>query len=191
MLKQMISAMCMFFALTIITGVVYPLAITGFAQILMPFQANGSIVMKNGESVGSQLIGQNFSSPAYFHGRPSVAGKDGYDATSSGGSNLGPTNAQLIDNIKERANVVRLENNLPTDAVVPIDLVTASGSGLDSNISPTAAYLQIGRIAKERGITTDILRKLVEDNIKGRQLGIFGEMRVNVLELNLMLNNLK
>lgn len=191
MLRQIVTAVGMLVVLTLLTGIIYPLAMTGVAQALFPPQANGSIVTRNGVPVGSTLIGQSFSSPAYFHGRPSAAGQDGYDAAGSGGSNLGPTNKKLIDTVTDNLKKVREENGLATDAGVPADLVLASGSGLDPHISPAAAYLQAERVARERGLETSAVRQLVDGSIEGRQWGIFGEPRVNVLKLNLDLDAIK
>lgn len=191
MWKQIVSTIRMLLILTVLTGVGYPLVMTGISQAFMPFQANGSLVVKDGKPIGSSLIGQNFTSPAYFHGRPSAAGQDGYDATSSGGSNLGPTNKQLVDNVKERANNIRSENGLSTDAAIPADLVTASGSGLDPDISPDGAYIQAERVAKARGLTVASVRALIDSHVKGRQWSLFGEARVNVLKLNLALDTLQ
>jgi len=191
MLRQIGSAFGMLVVFTLLTGIVYPLAMTGAAQVLFPNQANGSILTRNGVQVGSKLIGQNFSSPAYLHGRPSAAGQDGYDATSSGGSNLGPTNQKLMDMVTDNIKKVREENNLADDARVPSDLVLASGSGLDPHISVEAAYAQVERIARERNVSAQEVQKLIEQHVEGRQWGIFGELRVNVLELNLALDTLK
>ncbi|WP_434564412.1 potassium-transporting ATPase subunit KdpC [Thermoanaerobacterium thermosaccharolyticum] len=177
--------------LTLITGLIYPLATTSIAQLIFPYQANGSILYKNGKAVGSKLIGQQFSDPKYFHGRPSAAGKNGYDATSSSGSNLGPTNKLLKETAEKLAIQLRNENNLPAYAAVPSDLITSSASGLDPDISIEAALIQIPRIAKARGISEAKLKKLVNDHIIRRQLGILGEPRVNVLDLNIALDNLK
>lgn len=191
MFRQIVSSVAMLAVLTIVTGFVYPLAMTGLAQAMFPDQANGSVIVQNGVTVGSKLIGQNFTNPAYFHGRPSAAGKDGYDAASSSGSNLGPTNQKLMDTVADNVKKVREENDLPADAAVPSDLVLASGSGLDPHISPAAAYAQIERIAKERSVAVSDVRQLVDRQVDGRQWGIFGEPRVNVLELNLALDALK
>jgi K+-transporting ATPase ATPase C chain len=191
MWKQIISAISMLLVMTFLTGLVYPLTMTGLAQTLMPFRANGSIAVKDGQPVGSLLIGQNFTSAGYFHGRPSAAGQDGYDAAGSGGSNLGPTNKQLVDNVRERVSKIRSENGLSSDYSVPADLVTASGSGLDSDISPTSAYLQAERVAKTRSLAVDVVHKLIDSQVKPRQGGLLGEPRVNVLELNLALDALK
>lgn len=177
--------------LTILTGLIYPLVTTGVAQIIFPKQSNGSIITKNGKAIGSKLIGQEFKNPKYFQGRPSAAGKNGYDASSSAGSNLGPTNKTLINEASKRAAEIRKENGLPANAKVPSDLITASASGLDPDISPEAAYFQIPRIAKLRGISESKLRDLVKSHVTGRQFGILGEPRVNVLELNLALDKLK
>jgi K+-transporting ATPase ATPase C chain len=190
MWKQIARAAIILIAMTIIVGVTYPLAVTGLSQLVFPRQANGSLVQNNGETVGSALIGQNFTAPGYFHGRPSAAGK-GYDPTASGGSNLGPTSRELIKAVKDRVKQVRQENNLPDSAPVPADLVTASGSGLDPDISPQAALLQVTRVARARKIPEDTVRNLVKGHITGRQFGFLGEPRVNVLELNLALDRLK
>ncbi len=181
----------MIVVLTVVTGWIYPLAMTGLAQAVFPNQANGSVMMRNGEPVGSKLIGQNFTSPGYFHSRPSAAGKDGYDGTGSSGSNLGPTNQKLMETAADNVKKVREENGLSVDAPVPADLVLASGSGLDPHISPQAAYIQIERIATERNLAVSEVRQLVERHIEGRQWGFLGEPRINVLELNLALDELK
>ena len=181
----------MLIVFTIITGLAYPLAMTGLAQALFPFQANGSIITHDGKPIGSALIGQNFTSAGYFQGRPSAAGTDGYDATSSGGSNLGPTSKKLVDTVADNIKKVREDNKLDEQKPVPADLVLASGSGLDPDISPAAAYVQIERVASERGLSVSEVNNLVEQHIKGRQFGIFGEPRINVLELNLALDALK
>lgn len=191
MFREIKRAAGMVVILSVVTGLLYPLAMTGIAQVLFPFQANGSIIAKNGAPIGSELIGQNFSSPGYFHSRPSVAGQDGYDAASSSGSNLGPTNKKFIDGVADNLKKVREENGLPASAPVPSDLVMASGSGLDPHISPDAAYIQVERIAKERGLSADKVRQLVERQVEARQLGLLGEPRVNTLKLNLALDELK
>jgi len=185
------TAFAMLMVFTIITGLAYPLAMTGLAQALFPFQANGSIIVQNGKPIGSALIGQSFTSANYFHGRPSAAGTDGYDATSSGGSNLGPTSKKLVDTVTDNIAKVRDENKLDEQKPVPSDLVLASGSGLDPDISPAAAYVQIQRVASERSLSENDVRILVDKSIKGRQLGILGEPRINVLELNMALDAFK
>src|SRR5579863_6465327 len=167
--------------LTVLTGVIYPFAVLGLSQALLPWQANGSLVTKDGKVVGSAIIGQNFSQPGHFHSRPSAAGDKGYDAANSGGSNLGPTSKALIDGVRVRVKAVLAENPGIKESDIPIDLVTASGSGLDPEISPQAAELQIARVAKARGLSDDVLRSLIAQNTRGRFLGVFGEPGVNVL----------
>ncbi|MDI6604026.1 MAG: potassium-transporting ATPase subunit KdpC [Thermoanaerobacteraceae bacterium] len=186
-----LRAALLLIVMTLLLGLIYPLTVTGVAQILFHNKANGSMVIKNGEIIGSRLIGQNFKNPAYFHGRPSAAGKDGYDATASSGSNLGPTNKALIDDAKKLSEQVRKENEIPENQPVPSDLITSSASGLDPDISIDAAYVQIPRIAKIRGISEGKLKELVNSHITGRQFGILGEKRVNVLMLNIALDDLK
>jgi K+-transporting ATPase ATPase C chain len=183
--RQIRSAGLMVIVLTVICGVVYPLAMTGVAQVLFPNQANGSLVRDaGGDVVGSNLIGQNFAKPEYFHPRPSAAGTDGYDATLSGASNLGPTNTSLTDAITSRADAYRAENGLAATTPVPADAVTQSASGLDPDISPANARLQVRRVAAARGMPEDRARALVNSYTQGRFFGILGEPRVNVLELN-------
>ncbi|WP_040293056.1 potassium-transporting ATPase subunit KdpC [Acetonema longum] len=191
MFRQTLSAAVILVALTIITGLIYPLVMTGVAQTVFPDQANGSVIVRDGVSIGSELIGQNFTSPKYFHSRPSTAGKDGYDGANSSGSNLGPTNQNLMDAVKGKAQNVREENGLPEGAGVPSDLALASGSGLDPHITPAAAYIQVERVARVRDLTVDAVRQLVDRHVEGRQWGIFGEPRINVLELNLALDALR
>jgi len=190
MFKQISKAAIILITFTIFLGIVYPLAVTGISMLLFPTQAGGSLIYKDGQAVGSSLIGQNFSDPKYFHGRPSAAGAEGYDATSSSGSNLGPTNKKLIDSVAERVKTVRSDNDLRADALIPADLVTASGSGLDPHISPTSALLQAGRVARARNLPEKQVRNLIEDNIENRELGFLGEPRVNVLKLNFALDAL-
>ena len=173
--------------MTILFGLAYPLVFTGLAQVLFPHQANGSLVTVNGKVAGSELIGQSFTKPEYFHGRPSAAGNNGYDAANSGGSNLGPTNQKLVDRVKADVQKFRAENPDSTGPI-PADLLTSSGSGLDPHISPASAEAQVARIAKARGVTPDRIAELVAKHTDGRQWGIFGEPRVNVLLLNIDLD---
>jgi K+-transporting ATPase ATPase C chain len=184
MKKNIITSISMTIVTTILLGLIYPLIVTGLAQLIFPNKANGQLIVKNGQVVGSRIIGQGFSGPGYFHSRLSAAG-NGYDATSSGGSNLGPTNQKLIDRVK--ADTERLQAENPGKPV-PIDLVTTSASGFDPEISPAAAEFQVPRIAKERGMTEEDVRHFVAKHTLGRQWGFLGEPRVNVLELNLDLN---
>jgi K+-transporting ATPase ATPase C chain len=173
--------------LTILTGLAYPLLVTGLAQALFYRQANGSLIVANAKTVGSALIGQRFTRPEYFHSRPSAAGNDGYDASSSGGSNLGPTNQKLVDRVQTDIKKFRAENPSFTGPV-PADLLTSSGSGLDPHISPAAAEAQIARVAAARGLTPERVSELVVKHTEDRQWRIFGEPRVNVLLLNLDLD---
>ncbi len=176
------------YLLAVILCGIYPLILWALSQGLFPHQANGSLVIRKGTVVGSALLAQGFNDPKYFHPRPSAAGQ-GYDAASSGGSNLGPLSKKLIDTVQQRVKDYRTENNLSPDARVPVDAVTASGSGLDPHISVENALLQAGRVAKVRGIGKDLLHKLIESRTEGRDLGIFGEPGVNVLMLNLDLDS--
>jgi K+-transporting ATPase ATPase C chain len=184
MKKHFITSILMTVVTTLLLGLVYPFVVTSLAQLIFPAQANGSLITRNGKVIGSHLIGQPFSSPGYFHSRPSAAGT-GYDAGNSSGSNLGPTNKMLVDRMAGDVQKAQAENpNTP----VPMDLVTTSASGLDPHISPDAAAFQVPRIARERGISEDEVRSLIEKHTEARQLGFLGEARVNVLELNLDLD---
>src|SRR5437868_2023624 len=185
MKKNLITAVRMTIATTILLGIVYPLLVTGLAQVMFRDQANGQLVVQNGKVVGSRIIGQPFTSDAYFHSRPSAAG-NGYDAANSSASNLGPTNHTLIERVKTDVSKLGLEN---PGQPVPIDLVTTSGSGLDPHITPAAALFQVPRIAKARGLSEAQVRALVARHTERRQLGFLGEPRVNVLELNLDLDS--
>jgi potassium-transporting ATPase KdpC subunit len=186
MKKNLITAVLMTLVTTILFGLLFPLLITGLAQVLFPRQANGELITRNGMLVGSKLIGQQFSSAGYFHSRPSGAGT-GYDADNSGSPNLGPTNAALIARVQ--ADAARLQPENPGVAI-PMDLLTMSGSGLDPHISPEAAEFQVPRIAKQRGLTEDVVREAVRQHTESRQFGFLGEPRVNVLELNLTLDEI-
>jgi K+-transporting ATPase ATPase C chain len=184
MKKNLLIAVWFTLVTTVFFGIVYPLAVTGLSQLLFRDKANGQLIERNGKLVGSRIIGQNFTEPGYFHSRPSAAGT-GYDATSSGSSNLGPTNKALIDRVKSDVQRLHAEN---PNAPVPVDLVTVSGSGLDPDISPAAAEFQIPRVARERRMSEADVRELVRKHSEGRQFGIFGEARVHVLEMNLELD---
>lgn len=184
MKKNLLIAVLMTIVTTVLLGIIYPLVVTGLAQVFFKDKANGQLIVRNGQVVGSRIIGQAFTGPSYFHSRPSNAGT-GYDATNSNGSQLGPTNHALIDRVK--ADVATNQADNPGH-LVPVDLVTSSASGLDPDITPAAAEFQVPRIAKERGTTQDQIRQLVARHSEGRQFGLLGEPRVNVLELNLDLD---
>jgi potassium-transporting ATPase KdpC subunit len=189
--RLLVTGTLMTIVLTIIVGVIYPFFMTGAAQVLFHDQANGSLLKgPNGQVVGSSLIGQNFSKPQYFHPRASAAGA-GYDASNSAGTNLGPTSTKLLTTTVTLADQIRVENGLPKDYVLPADAVSTSASGLDPNISPAYADLQVPRVAKARGINQSTVQALVQQYTSGRDLGVFGEPRVNVLELNLALDKVK
>jgi potassium-transporting ATPase KdpC subunit len=186
MRRQLAPALFLFLAFTLVTGIAYPLAVTGVAQLAFPGRADGSLIDRNGRVVGSRLIGQSFSGQRYFHPRPS---QSRYDAMASGPSNLGPTNDRLLALVRERAVVYRRENGLAADAVVPVDALTTSGSGLDPGISPANARLQARRVARARGLSVRDVLALVRAHTSGRALGFLGEPGVNVLELNLALDD--
>ena len=187
MRRQLAPALVLFLALTLLTGIAYPLAVTGVAQVAFPDRADGSLIERDGRVVGSRLIGQAFTGARYFHPRPSAAG-EGYDAMASSPSNLGPTNDVLIRSVRDRRAAYRRENNLGPDQRIPIDAVTASGSGLDPHISAANARLQAARIAQARGLAPNDVLALIEEHTDGRSLGFLGEPGVNVLELNLALD---
>lgn len=196
MKKNLLISILMTITTTILFGIIYPLVVTGLAQVIFPHKANGQLIQRNGMIVGSSIIGQGFTGAAYFHSRPSAAG-NGYDASNSGGSNLGPTNQKLIDRVKAEVAKEQAEEGQAEDqkegaenprTPVPIDLVTTSASGFDPDITPAAAEFQLARVAKARGITADQLQRMLDKHTKGRQFGVLGEARVNVLELNLDLD---
>jgi K+-transporting ATPase ATPase C chain len=180
----------MLLLLTALTGLVYPVVVTGVAQLVFPHQANGSLIMKGGNPVGSELIGQSFDDPKYFWSRPSATGPYPYNAAASSGSNLGPTNPDLLKAVADRAETLK-QADPDNKAPVPVDLVTASGSGLDPHITPAAALYQASRVAKARGVPQERLEKLIAEHTEGRQLGFLGEPGVNVLKLNLALDAMK
>jgi K+-transporting ATPase ATPase C chain len=184
MTSQLRPAILMTLVLTLVTGVAYPLLVTGVARLL-PYQADGSLVVRDGRVIGSRLIAQGFAGPRYFHPRPSAAGEQGWDPLASGGSNLGPIDQRLIDRVKEAAAALHEEN---PGAPVPVELVTTSGSGLDPHLSPAGAEFQVARVTRARGLPVATVRELVRGHTEGRQLGLLGEPRVNVLELNLALD---
>jgi K+-transporting ATPase ATPase C chain len=186
-MKQLIIAVRVTLVFAILTGVAYPLVVTGLSRVIFPRQSAGSLIERDGKIVGSELIGQKFTRPEYFQGRPSAAGNDGYDGLASGGSNLGPTNQGLVDRVQGDAKRFRDANPTATGPL-PADLLTTSGSGLDPDISPASAQVQIPRVAAARGMSVDALRELVASHTEGRQFGILGEPRVNVLKLNLALD---
>ena len=191
MLKQLRPAIMLTVVMTALTGVAYPYAVTGVAQVAFPDQANGSLLERDGKVIGSSLIAQGFASDKYFHPRPSAAGQ-GYDATSSGGSNLGPTSKALVDRVT--ASVKDLQKSSDPDNThgpIPIDLITTSGSGLDPDVTPAGANYQVARVAKARGLSAEQVQGLVNDHVEGRQLGFIGEPHVNVLSLNLALDALQ
>ncbi len=184
MKRHLVTSLLMTVVTTLLLGVAFPLLVTGLAQLFFPGKANGQLILKNGVRIGSRIIGQPFSGPQYFRGRPSYAGA-GYDAGASSGSNLGPTNHVLIARVEKEVAALRAEN---PDVPIPVDLVTSSGSGLDPDVSPAAALFQVPRVARARSIPREALRQMVAEHTRGRELGFLGEPRVNVLELNLALD---
>jgi K+-transporting ATPase ATPase C chain len=185
-MKSLVTSILMTIVTTVLLGLIYPLVVTVIAQVIFPGKANGQLIERDGQVIGSRIIGQPFSSPGYFRPRPSAAGANGYDAAGSAGTNYGPTNKKLIDRVKADAEKAQAEN---PGRPVPVDLVTTSASGLDPHISPAAAEFQVPRVAKERGMSEDEVRRLAQAHTEGRQLGFLGEPVVNVLELNLDLDS--
>ena len=189
MKHQLRPALMMLLTLTLLTGVIYPLAVTGLAQLFLPSLADGSLIIRDGKVIGSELIGQQFDDPKYFWGRPSATSPFPYNAAASSGSNLGPTNPAFIDAVKGRVSALRAADPA-NDTPIPVDLVTASGSGLDPHVSPAAAEYQLKRVARARGLGENTLRDLVARHTEGRQLGVLGERRINILKLNVALDDL-
>jgi len=189
-LRQIKVAFLVLILFTIMTGLIYPLVVTGFAQLFFPWQANGSLIEQNDKIIGSALIGQSFDSPDYFWGRPSATSPYPYNAEASSGSNMGPSNPSFLETVKERALAIK-KSDLENHLLIPVDFVTASGSGLDPEISPLAAYYQVPRIAKAHRISEEAIRELIQNQIKNRTFILLGEPRVNVLQLNIALNNLR
>lgn len=187
-MKNLLTAILMTIVTTVLLGLIYPLVVTGLAQVLFPAKANGQLITKDGVVIGSRLIGQPFSGPGYFHSRPSAAGPTGYNASASSGSNLGPTSQKLIDRVRTDLDALQREN---PGKPIPVDLVTTSASGLDPHISPAAAEFQVPRVARERGLSENEVRQIVAAHTEGRQFGFLGESRVTVLELNLDLDQRK
>jgi potassium-transporting ATPase KdpC subunit len=187
--KDLRTSIIALVAFSALLGLAYPAAITAVAQLVFEDKADGSFIERDGEVVGSSLVGQNFAGPQYFHPRPSAAGAQGYDGSASSGSNLGPSSQVLSDRVAADLERIREEHGLPADAEIPVDAVTTSASGLDPHISPAYAQLQVARVASERGAPVDDVRKLVDKYKDGPTLGVFGESRVNVLELNIALDN--
>jgi len=188
MLSELRVAVVAVFSLAVVLCGAYPLVVWAISQGLFPHEAGGSLIQRGGTLVGSELIAQNFSRPKYFHPRPSAAGEAGYDGANSGGTNLGPLSKKLAESVKKRVEAYRFENGLPPDLPVPADAVTASGSGLDPHISLKNAFLQAPRVAQARGIGTEVIERIIRANTEGRDFGVFGEPRVNVLKLNLALD---
>jgi len=189
-LKQIKIGLILLVLFTVFTGLIYPIVVTGIAQLFFPWKANGSLVEQNGKIIGSSLIGQSFNSPNYFWGRPSATSPYPYNAASSSGSNMGPSNPTFLETIKDRVNHLK-QSNPKNNNLIPVDLVTASGSGLDPEISPLAAFYQVPRIAQESHISENEIETLINGLIKNRTLGILGEPRINVLELNIALDKLR